>query len=329
VRSGVDLAIARLLPAGGPGADPTRVIAADDQCSAASAEATARGLVAEGVRLVVGHVCSAAAIAAAPIYAEAGVVFISPGARDRRFTDPRAGPGVFRLAGRSDRQAADIIAAIVERFPGKKTAIVNDQSPASRDLADAVHRGLTAAGQSVVQRESYTVGEKDYADLVRRLKISGAEVLFLPAQPRELVTILAQMRTQQLSAQVICSDGLAASGSLALTDIEREGVLVSMPWVAKPRDAAAERVQPLAQLHRDDRAIALQAYAAMEVWAAAVGEANSTEAAKVVPLLASKSFETTVGRIKFNERGDASIPSFALHSWSNGGWHQAGTTASR
>lgn len=322
VRSGVELAISQLLGAGGPDGKPVRVLSADDQCNAAGAEAAARSLVAEGVNIVIGHVCSSAAMTAARIYAEARVIFISPGARNPKLTDERAGPTVFRLAGRSDRQAAEIAAAIMTRYAGKKAAIVNDTGPQSRDLADAVHRVLTAAGYPVVHRESYAPGEKELAELVRRLKIAGSDIVFMPAQPHDLAIILAQMRAQQLDAHVVGSDLLAVPAVIPAADLAGDALKVMLSWVPKPKGAAAERVSPLLQLGREARAIASQSFAATEVLAQALKESGSNDPAKIAATLSGKEFDTAIGRLRFSDRGDASIPSYALHAWRNGAWQQ-------
>lgn len=321
VRLGVELAVAGIVAAGGADRLPIRVITADDQCSAAGAEAAARSLLNAGATLIIGHVCSSAAIAAAPLYNDPRVVFISPGARNPKFTDERAGPGTFRLAGRSDRQSAEIAAAIMARYAGKKAAIVNDTVPQSRDLADAVHRALTTAGFPVVHRESYTPGEKDLGELVRRLKIAGSDIVFVPAQPHDLAIIMAQMRTQSLDAHVIGSDLLAVPAIIPAADLAGDALMMMLSWVPRPLPAAAERVQPLLQLGREARAVALQAYAAVEAWAQARAEAGD-EFTKLTAALSSKEFDTVLGRLRFNDRGDANIPSYALHTWRDGGWHR-------
>lgn len=321
VRAGVELAVASLMAGGGIGREPVRIVTADDQCNAAGAETAARHLVAAGATFIVGHVCSSAAIAAAPIYRDLRSVFISPGARNPKLTDERAGPGVFRLAGRSDRQAAAIAAAIMSRYAGRKAAIVNDTGPQSRDLADAVHRALTAANFPVVHRESYTPGEKDLAELVRRLKIAGSEIVFVPAQPHDVGVILAQMRAQGLDAHVIGSELLAVPALIPAADLAGEALSVMLPWAPKPLPQAAERVRPLMQLGREARAVALQAYAAVQAWAQARAE-NGPEFDKLTSALSGKEFDTVIGRIRFNERGDANIPSYALHAWREGAWQR-------
>lgn len=323
VRTGVELAVGNIWPTGAAAdGKAVRIITADDQCNAAGAEAAARSVVAAGASIVIGHVCSSAAIAAAPIYAEARIPFISVGARNPKFTDERAGPGTFRLAGRSDRQASEIAAAIMKRYVGKKAAILNDTSPQSRDLADAVHRFLSAAKYPVVHRESYAPGEKELTELVRRLKIAGAGIVFIPAQPHDLAIILAQMRAQQLDAHVIGSDMLAVPAVIPAADLAGDALAVMLSWTPKPTGTAANKVEPLLQLGRDARSVALQAYAAVEAWSQAVTDQGINDSAKVAAALSSKEYETVIGKLRFNERGDATIPSYALHVWRNGAWQR-------
>ena len=75
------------------------IVERDDNCAAKEAEEAARALIAQGVALVVGHPCAAAAIAAAKVYAPAGIVFLAPATRNPALTEPRAGPTIFRLGG--------------------------------------------------------------------------------------------------------------------------------------------------------------------------------------------------------------------------------------
>jgi branched-chain amino acid transport system substrate-binding protein len=85
----------------------------DDVCDPKQAVSVANKFVQSGVKLVVGHVCSGASIVASEIYAENGIVMISPASNSARLTD-RGLPGIFRVCGRDDQQgqlSAQIIAS--------------------------------------------------------------------------------------------------------------------------------------------------------------------------------------------------------------------------
>jgi branched-chain amino acid transport system substrate-binding protein len=81
-------------------------------------------------------------------------------------------------------------------------------------------------------------------------------------------------------------------------------------------------VGPLLQLGREPRSVALQAYAAIEAWSQAVTDLSVNDSTKIAAALSSKEYETVIGRLRFNERGDATVPSYALHVWRNGAWQR-------
>jgi branched-chain amino acid transport system substrate-binding protein len=61
---GVELAVANLNAAGGVLGQPVRTVVVDDFCEGEQAVAAAKKLVAEGVAMVAGHLCSGASIPA-------------------------------------------------------------------------------------------------------------------------------------------------------------------------------------------------------------------------------------------------------------------------
>ena len=62
----------------------------------------------------------------------------------------------------------------------------------------------------------------------------------------------------------------------------------------------------------------LHTYAAVQVWAKAVEQAGSLTLNRVIAELKSHDFDTVLGRISFNEKGDISAPGFVWYVWQNG-----------
>ena len=73
----VEVAVERLNRNGGMLGQPVRVVSADDACDVEQAEAAAHELVAAGVSLVIGHLCSHSSLVAAGIYEQAGVPMLT------------------------------------------------------------------------------------------------------------------------------------------------------------------------------------------------------------------------------------------------------------
>src|SRR5690606_32512833 len=96
----------RLNRTGGLLGRKVRIATFDDGCDRARAVEAARTIVALRPAVVIGHPCGNAAVAAAPIYAGAKLLLLAPAVRDAALTASRAGPTIFRVAGRDDLQGA-------------------------------------------------------------------------------------------------------------------------------------------------------------------------------------------------------------------------------
>lgn len=62
----------------------------------------------------------------------------------------------------------------------------------------------------------------------------------------------------------------------------------------------------------------LHTYGAIQAWAQAVEKAGSTDLIKVVATLRSSKFDTVLGNIGFDGKGDVTAPGYVRHDWKNG-----------
>src|SRR3954468_18365869 len=149
----------------------------DDACDPKQAVSVANRFMQGPVRLVVGHVCSGASIVASDIYAENGAVMMSPASNSAKLTD-RGLSGIFRVCGRDDQQGQLSAQILAERFRGKKIAILHDNAPFGRGLADATKANLNKLGVTEDLFTSITPGERDYTAVITRLKSAGIGVVY-------------------------------------------------------------------------------------------------------------------------------------------------------
>lgn len=297
-----------------------------DDCSAATAEGIARSIAAleppHRPAAVIGHACSNAAIAAAPIYAAARLAVIIPAARHPRITEQRPAPLIFRLAPREDRLADDLAAVIRNRFPGHRAAIVHDRSAQAVRLVDAIEAALARDGIRLTLREAYTHGEKSYDALVARLERSEASVVIIPAQPIEAGIIARRLSERLPGARLIVGDAVAVPGIEGLIAILGTRLWVMLPWTERPpaigpssRSPATRPVEPPAR-----SGVWIATHAAIEAWANAVTKAATFDTPAVVRALETEQAPTIAGSIRFDTRGDADRPSFVPWNWQDGRW---------
>lgn len=285
----------------------------NDACAAKEAEALAKRVVARKPDVVIGHTCAGGAIRAGAIYAEAGVMMIATGTRHPRLTTGTGRAGIFRLAGRDDRQADAIAALVARTHPMARIAIVHDQSLQSRGLADDIRRSAEEAKVAPALVLSYPSGVKDYAALVGQLVEAKIDLVIFPGQAFEASIILDQARTAGARiATVIGTDVLAADAPPQRLLASTGEFLVMLPWPGLPATLG-----PAAE---DSPVDGRLAHAAAEIWAQAVADVRSVAMDTVAAALRARSWPTAIGAVAFDDKGDAVVPSFVPHIWRDERW---------
>jgi branched-chain amino acid transport system substrate-binding protein len=326
LRDGAEAAVAAINAAGGVLGAPLAIEVADDATGApaCSSEERARDvanqLAGAGVVFVVGHLCSAASIAAAPVYAAEGIVQIAPGSPDPRFTDNRAGPGAFRLFGRADAQAGTAAEHIATRFAGVPIAVVDDQSEYGRNLGGAVREALENAAVPLAFNESYVASTVDLPDLVRRIGASGAGLVYFAGGAAEAARLRLELATQGSSAVLFGGDALADPAFTAAAGDAADGALFTYPPDPGASPAAAGIVAAMRSEGVEPTLFSLHAYAAVEIWAAAANAAGTTNLAPVARAIAGGTFATVLGPITFNADGEADLVGWVVHEWRGGAY---------
>jgi branched-chain amino acid transport system substrate-binding protein len=62
----------------------------------------------------------------------------------------------------------------------------------------------------------------------------------------------------------------------------------------------------------------LYSYGAVQAWAESVRRAKSLDTAKVIAQLRKGSFETVLGEIGFDAKGDVTAPGYVVYEWKDG-----------
>jgi branched-chain amino acid transport system substrate-binding protein len=318
MRAGAEAAVEDINQSGGLIGQQLALIVADDACERDKAIEAAHSLVRQKVALVAGHFCSSASIAAAAVYAQADIVQISPASADPRLTDTRAGPNIFRLAGRSDRQGEVAGKYLAERFSGKRIAILHDRTSYGRGLADAVRKSLHEARTQESLFGSIAAGEKDYRATVSKIKMAGVDVVYLGGFPTEAALIAREFRMQRLETKLVSGDALATPDYWELAGEAGNGTLLTFLPDERKSPHARGLVQRLRNKHIEPQRYVLYTYAAIEVWAAAVAAAQSVEAKTVTRRLSENAVDSSLGAVSFDKKGDSDLAPFKIYEWRDG-----------
>lgn len=318
IEAGVRAAATQLNDAGGVQGATVTVEVMDDGCDEDRAEAVANQLAGAGVVMVVGHLCSAPAIVAAPVYASERIIQIAPGAPDAAYTEAAPGIGTFRLYPRWDAQAAAITDFLASTFATSTIAIVDDRTSYGRSMATAVRNGLTERGLTAVVNESYFRSELDPAALAARLTVAGAGVVFAAGDPAEMGALRNDLAAAGIDVPFVTGDVGADPAFRAAAANNADGTIFAFPPELAEAPAAADAVAALTAAATAANNAALYGFAALEVWAAAVRSAGVLSFEAVATALHEEVFTTAVGLIDFNDIGEANVAGWTIQIWQNG-----------
>ena len=317
MKHGAQGAVAAINKAGGINGQTVVLDAQDDACDPKQAVSGANKVVSDEDAGVIGHFCSSSSVPASDVYADAGVPIISPASTNPALTD-RSLPTVFRTCGRDDQQAAVAVDAIVAHKLGRRIAVVDDKSTYGRGLADGVRRMLAAKGLKPVLDDSVSQGDKDFSALISRLKAANIDLLYFGGYYSEAGLIVRQAHEQGLTAPLMGGDGMGETAFANIAGPASDGSL--MTFVSDPRDdpKAAPIVQAFRDAKYEPEGYTLYTYAAVQAFAEAARRANSTDGAKIAAELHKGSFDTVIGTISFDGKGDPSSKGFVVYSWKGG-----------
>ncbi len=327
MKRGAEQAVADINAAGGVLGKQLKLEVGDDACDPKQARAVAEDLVSKGVVFVAGHFCSSSSIPASEVYGEAGTLQMTPASTNPALTEGAAEKGwihVFRTCGRDDAQGLVAGKYIAEKYAGQNVAIIHDKSTYGKGIADETKKAMNAAGLQETMYEAINQGDKDYSALVSKMKAGNIAVIYAGLYHTEAGLIIRQAREQGLNAQLISEDALVTNEFWTIAGDAGEGTL--MTFAPDPRNlpTAKDVVAKFKAAGFDPEGYTLYTYAAYEVWAKAVEMAGTTDVAKVSEVIRANSFETVIGTLKFDAKGDVVNPEYVFYVWSKGEYKEIG-----
>jgi len=302
------------------------LVAGDDACEPKQAVAVANKLADQDkVAGVVGHFCSSSTIPASEVYADAGVIAITPGSTNPQVTE-RGLPAMFRMCGRDDQQGVVAGDYIVDVLKGKKVAVINDKDTYGKGLADATAKQLTARGVKPVLEEGLTRGEKDFSALVTKIRAAGADVVYFGGLHPEAGPLVHQLREQGLKDVKFMSDDGVVTDELVTTAGGAQYVDgVYMTFGADPRllpDSKAV-VDQFRKSGYEPEGYTLYAYASIQALAAGFNGAKSDKGEDAAKWLKANPVKTVMGTKTWDSKGDLKVSDYVVYQWDKDGkYHQ-------
>ncbi|MGJ4950742.1 branched-chain amino acid ABC transporter substrate-binding protein [Bradyrhizobium sp. HKCCYLS20291] len=328
MQNGAEMAIADLNAAGGVLGKKLALQIGDDACDPKQARSVAEKLAGSGIPFVAGHFCSSSSIPASEAYADSNVLQITPASTNPLFTERKLW-NVARVCGRDDQQGLVAANYIAKNFKGKNIAILNDKTTYGKGLADETKKSLNKAGVTEKMFESYNKGDKDFNAIVSRLKRENIDLVYVGGYHQEAGLILRQMRDQGLKTILMAGDAMNDKEFASITGPAAEGTLFTFGPEPRNKPTAKAIVDKFKAKNIDPEGYTLYTYAAIQVWSQAVKKANTTDAKKVMDVIKAGEWDTVLGKLGFDAKGDIKQIDYVVYKWdAKGGYAELGSKGS-
>ena len=298
--TGAEQAVADINAKGGVKGNKLQIVKYDDACDPKQAVAVANKVVNDGIKYVIGHLCSSSTQPASDIYEDEGILMITPAATAPELT-ARGYKLIMRTTGLDSDQGPTAAKYILEKVKPQRIAIVHDKQQYGEGLARAVQDGLKKGNANVVFFDGITAGEKDFSTLVARLKKENIDFVYYGGYHPEMGQILRQARAAGLKTQFMGPEGVA---NVSLSNIANyDQVPANKPIV----DAIKAKKQD------PSGAFVWTTYAALQSLQAGLNQ--SDDPAEIAKYLKANPVDTVMGPLTWDEKGDLKGFEFGVFDW--------------
>jgi len=304
LKAGVLTAIETLNAAGGLNGRPYQPVLIDDACEPKQAVPAANRVINSGAKFAVAHVCSGVTVPAAKIYEEEGIVAITPGATAPQVTDNLKGSYFFRTIGRDDQQGPFAASFIAARLNAQTIVVLHDKQTYGAGVAQHVKASLEKLGANIALYDGINAGDSDYSAVITKLKTIKPDVVFFGGYPPEMGLLLRQAKEQGLQTQFMGAEGAFNQSLVEIAGPALDGMLFTYPADFSARAENQAIVQAFEKAQRPaNGAYQMPAYAAVQVLHESM-KAVGPDPKKVAEYMHSNRFNTVIGPVAFDRKGD-------------------------
>ena len=261
----------------------------------------------------VGFTDSDSVLALGPIFQQAGIPFVTPGATSPKLPD-QIGNDIFLACFGDNVQAAAGAEFVLNKLNGKTAFLLRDNSTEYTTLlAKYFEEAYTHGGGQIIARDDYKAGDKSFTAQITKLKAlpNKPDILYVAAQPDDIGLVVKQMRQAGLTQPIVGGDGYDTPLLLQVGGHAANGVYFSThaymaedstPGIVKFYNAykAAYNTPP-------ENAFAALGYDSVGLVADAITRAGSTDPAKIRDAIAAtQGYNGITGSISYS--GDSRVP---------------------
>jgi branched-chain amino acid transport system substrate-binding protein len=208
--NGAKLKLKEINDAGGVNGKTLELVVYDTKTDPTVVASTASQLINQDlVPVAMGFTDSDSVLAAGPIFQQAGIPFVTPGATSPKLPD-QIGDMIFLACFGDNVQAAAGADFVKSKLNGSNVFLLRDNSTEYTTLlAKYFDDAFTHEGGKIIGRDDYKSGDTSFTAQITKLKAMSTkpDVVYVSAMPDDIGLVVKQMRQAGVMEPIVGGDG--------------------------------------------------------------------------------------------------------------------------
>jgi len=303
--SGAELAVEQINAAGGVNGRKLELVVYDDQAKPEQAVPLANKYIGEGLKVVVSGSYSGPTRAAAGVFQQAKIPYVSSYAIHPDIT--RAGNFVFRTSFMGEVQGRAAAKLIGDLLKKKRVTLLTLNNDFGQALSAGFKEVASKFGLQIVSEYSYAMGDRQFGSIVASVKKDNPEVLYVSGYFFNGGPLVAQLRAGGVGIPIVGTEGFDTHKFIEIAKDGAEGVMITtsldrdskVPEIRRFIDDYERKFKTPADM------VAATTHTAINVVAAALRKSGADDPAKIREAIsATRDFSAATGKISFNQMGE-------------------------
>ena len=297
------------------------IVTVDDKSNADTGKAEAQKLVDAGVTAVVGHLNSGVSIAAAPVYASANIPQLAISTKPEYTQQGHA--TTLRLVASDAMQSKALGSYAATQIDGKRFAVVDDNTPYGKGLADLAAAEMAKNKKEVIVRTSLDDKTTDFSKLIPQLKEGKVDVFVTTLADFQVAALIDQMAKAGMADMQVVGGDTIKTDKLPKQVAGIRAVYATSPIVeAREFVAGPQFLEKFRTRFKGDPVYgAHYAYDAVYVLAAAMQRSGSADGKKVLEELKRiDALAPVTNNVRFRADGEQHYGVVSVYKAVGGKW---------
>ena len=318
---GAELAVKQVNGSGGVNGSMLELVVYDDQASPKeSAPLAVKMITKDGVVAGISGSYSGATRAAATIFAESKVPYISAYAIHPDIT--RAGDFVFRTSFMGEVQGRAGAKLIGEMLGKKRVVMVTLNNDFGKSLAAGFKEQAKNFGVNVVAEYDYSIKDREFGPIISKIKADKPDAIYASGYFFTAGPMVSQIRAAGLNQPIIGQEGYDSQKFIEIAGKASEGVMIT---TSLDRDSSSPETKAFISGFAKKAGypadmVAASGHTALLVVADALKRAGSNDASALRDAISKTNLSASTGKISFNALGEVQ-KDVQVQVVKGGNWH--------